>query len=203
MHIDNLFSIPENSPETLQKISGLLYLPNYISEEDEAFYLQNILQSEWLGDLKRRVQHYGYKYDYKVRFVDYSMKIGELPEWVQSLALQLYQQNLMPALPDQLIINEYEVGQGITHHIDCQPCFGENVISISLGSDCVMEFVHALSGEKIPVLLQRRSLVLLTGEARHLWKHGIVGRKKDTFQGISFPRNTRTSLTFRTILPTH
>jgi len=28
------------------------------------------------------VQHYGYRYDYKARTIDHSMRLGELPQWV-------------------------------------------------------------------------------------------------------------------------
>lgn len=41
---------------------------------------------------------------------------------------------------DQLIINEYTPGQGINPHIDNPTLFSSPIVSLSLGSDCVMEF---------------------------------------------------------------
>ena len=38
-----------------------------------------------------------------------------------------------------------------------------------------MEFRHP-GGRKVPVFLQRRSLLVMTGESRYLWAHGYVGR---------------------------
>lgn len=44
----------------------------------------------------------------------------------------------MPELPDQLIVNEYPAGEGIEAHIDA-PLFTDTIVSISLGSSCIME----------------------------------------------------------------
>lgn len=106
------------------------------------------------------------------------------------------------ALPDQVIINEYLPGQGITRHIDCVPCFGESVASLSLGSQCVMEFTHAKTGEKQQQQLDPRSIVVLAGEARYDWQHSIPQRKSDMWDGEKRMRGRRISLTFRTVILT-
>ncbi|RZL05487.1 MAG: DUF11 domain-containing protein, partial [Pedobacter sp.] len=102
--------------------------------------------------------------------------------------------------PDQVIINEYTPGQGISPHIDCEPCFGNTIISLSLGSACIMEFTHRKHGQKVEILLRPRSLVVLSGESRSLWTHGIPVRKQDVFGGCKFIRSTRVSLTFRKVI---
>ena len=48
--------------------------------------LSRIDNQQWLGDLKRRVQHYGFKYDYRERKVNLELRIGALPEWLQNSA---------------------------------------------------------------------------------------------------------------------
>lgn len=102
--------LTQNLAAQLARINGLRYEPLFLTPEEHIYLWQSIQQSEWLGDLKRRVQHYGYKYDYKARHIDYSMKIGDLPDWVQPLATRLFDAGVMPQVPDQLIINEYEAG---------------------------------------------------------------------------------------------
>lgn len=189
-----------NDLELLSKVKGLLYIPEYITKEVHSLFWQSVNAENWLGDLKRRVQHYGYKYDYRARFIDYSMKIGELPEWVMPFAKKLYQDGHMPAIPDQLIVNEYKQGQGIASHVDCEPCFGDTIVSLSLGSTCIMEFTNMETREKIEVLLEPRSLVVLKDDARYLWTHGITGKKADKFKGIKHERKTRISLTFRNVI---
>ena len=44
-----------------------------------------------------------------------------------------------------------------------------------------------------------RSLVLLYGDARFKWRHGIVKRQSDTWNGQKTKRQRRVSITFRTI----
>jgi alkylated DNA repair dioxygenase AlkB len=179
-------------------IPGLHYIRDSITPELHDYLITVIDQQSWLTDLRRRVQHYGYRYDYKSRSVDASQFLGPLPDWCLPFLQQLLQDGLIMQMPDQLIINEYLPGQGIAAHIDCRPCFGDVIFSLSLGSTCLMEFT---SGEKrAALLLEPCSVLLLTGEARYHWKHGIPARKTDTYAGKSYPRKRRLSLTFRNVL---
>ena len=182
-------------------ISGLQYIKDYINEEQHKWLLERIDKDQWLDDLKRRVQHYGFKYDYKARKVNLDMRIGELPEWLKKLSQKLYQDGHMSEVADQVIINEYEPGQGISSHIDCEPCFKDTIISLSLGSGCVMNFTNKSDRtKKIPVWLAPRSLVVLSGEARYEWLHGIAARKWDEWDGHKYERQRRVSLTFRKVI---
>jgi alkylated DNA repair dioxygenase AlkB len=40
----------------------------------------------------------------------------------------------MADIPDRLIVTEYEPGHGIAAHVDCIPCFGAIVYSLTLAS---------------------------------------------------------------------
>ena len=182
-------------------ISGLRYVENYIDEYQHDWLLGRIDKQPWLDDLKRRVQHYGFKYDYRARKVNHDMRIGELPDWLQKLSKNLYEAKYMPEIADQVIINEYLPGQGISSHIDCEPCFKDTIISLSLGSGCVMNFTNKFdTSKKIPVWLAPRSLVVLSGEARHDWLHGIPARKSDAWDNQKYERQRRVSLTFRKVI---
>jgi len=181
-------------------VSGLRYLPDYIDEKTEAFLLQKIDGEPWLSDLRRRVQHYGYKYDYKARRITPDFKIGAIPDWLSDLCNELYARKVFAKIPDQVIINEYQARQGITPHIDCVPCFGETIASISVCTPCVMEFTHIETGEKFAQLLEPRSLLTFSGEARYKWQHAIPQRKTDIIDGQKITRGRRISLTFRTVI---
>lgn len=173
-------------------IPGLRYVPNFLTTETHERLLAEVDSQPWLLDLKRKVQHYGFRYDYRSRSVDVSMRLGDLPPWAADVARLLLERGLTDRMPDQLIVNEYEPGQGISNHIDCEPCFDGNVISVSLGSCCVMNFTHKTTGQVVPVLLQPCSAVVLEREARYDWMHGIPPRKSDEFQGRTYKHN-RTS----------
>lgn len=186
------------------------YIPDYISEREEESFLRciNSDAAKWLIDLKRRVQHYGYRYDYRARHIVDDMRIGDLPQWVMPLAERL-RGKFFGEMPQQMIVNEYEPGQGIAPHVDCEPCFGDVVVSVSLGSTCVMDLARrggeenrvADSGdERVHLFLEPRSAVVLAGASRYHWTHGIAPRKKDVIGGEIFHRGRRVSLTFRTVL---
>lgn len=181
-------------------IKGLHYIPEFISQEQSTLLLGKIDQEPWLDDLKRRVQHYGFKYDYKKRNIDMGMKIGELPEWAMELVSGFQTSGYMPYPADQLIINEYLPGQGIAAHIDCEPCFEDFILSLSLGSHCVMEFISKDKSQSEELLLEAGSLLLMSGEARYEWMHGIKARKTDFFEDRKLPRSRRVSLTFRKVI---
>ena len=127
------------------------------------------------------------------------MYIGELPDWLGQLAQRLYDKtDLFDKVPKQVIVNEYQPGQGIAMHTDHRG-FGATVCTISLGDDWEMDFSEDGS-DKRPALLPRRSCVLLTGESRSIWQHGIAPRKSELTAGGRRNRRRRVSLTFRTVL---
>lgn len=176
-------------------IQGLLYIPDYLSIDEVTNLLKKLNKQNWDDTLSRRVQHYGYRYDYKARKVTADMHIGSLPNWLNDLAAQLKNDGLSEEVPDQVIVNEYQPGQGISAHVDCESCFGSRIFSLSLGSAAIMDFT--LEGKpKKEVVLERRSLVMMYGESRSIWKHSIPARLKD--KGIE--RETRVSLTFRSVV---
>ena len=149
----SLFSIslqqPDPGPQAaIATIPGLYYVPDYINEIEHDSLLAQIDERPWLDDLKRRVQHYGFKYDYKARRVARDMRIGELPKWLKELAEKLWIDGHMPEVADQVIVNEYEPGQGISSHIDCEPCFQDTIVSLSLESGCFMDFINKFDNEK-------------------------------------------------------
>jgi alkylated DNA repair dioxygenase AlkB len=103
------------------------------------------------------------------------------------------------AQPDQVIVNEYEPGQGIARHTDCKPCFGPTVAMVSLASDIEMDFTGPV-GQTERLKLERCSLLVLSGQAREEWGHEIAKRRSDPQFGIQ--RRRRVSLTFRSVTPT-
>ena len=188
---------------------GLEYHPDFLVASEEDGLLAHIDDSEWLTDLSRRVMHFGYKYDYTSRRLDETARIGPLPEWLAQLANMVREaaseeamQLLDPDRPfEQAIINEYLPGQGIAPHID-RDCFGPIVATVSLGSAVNMDFCCDSTGDEYVQRLVPRSLVLLYGDARFKWRHGIAKRHSDTWNGQKTERQRRVSITFRTIANT-
>nr|XP_003923799.2 alkylated DNA repair protein alkB homolog 8 [Saimiri boliviensis boliviensis] len=204
---------------------GLMVVEEIISSEDEKMLLESV---DWTEDtdnqnsqksLKhRRVKHFGYEFHYESNNVDKDKPLsGGLPDICDSFLEKWLREGYIKHKPDQMTINQYEPGHGIPAHIDTHSAFEDEIVSLSLGSEIVMDFKHP-DGITVPVMLPRRSLLVMTGESRYLWTHGITCRKFDTVQASGSQksgiitsnvgdltlskRGLRTSFTFRKVRQT-
>jgi alkylated DNA repair dioxygenase AlkB len=189
--ISQLLFLPPELP------TGLTYLADFVRPAEAVAVAQQIDALPWRGDLKRRVQHYGYRYNYKARQARREDYLGPLPDFLQALAQRLRDEGHFVGVPDQVIVNEYMAGQGISAHVDCQPCFGEVIASLSLLAPCIMRMQHQRTGQVADLWLEPASLLILSGPARHDWTHAIPARQSDVVGGQKHPRRRRVSLTFR------
>lgn len=161
--------------------------------------MADIDAAPWSSQLRRRVQHYGHRYDYGSRGVD-GAPAPPLPAWAGTLARRLHQDDHFDRPPDQVIVNEYLPGQGIGAHVDRVPSFGPVVASVSLQSACVMEFIHPEDKRRVPVRLEAGSLCVMTGPARFIGRRAIPTRKTDPGPNGRVSRGRRVSVTLRTVL---
>jgi hypothetical protein len=105
-------------------VKGLYYAPEVIF--DGQAFLDELDQHSWSSvsdsTQSRRVQHYGYRYDYLSRCV--GEPINPIPDGLLPLQEGLTAICLENGIIDetyvfnQCIVNEYESGQGISKHID-------------------------------------------------------------------------------------
>ncbi|KAM8814834.1 tRNA (carboxymethyluridine(34)-5-O)-methyltransferase ALKBH8 [Rhynchonycteris naso] len=204
---------------------GLKIVEEIISSEDEKLLLESVNWTEdtdnqnFQKSLKhRRVKHFGYEFHYENNNVDKDKPLhGGLPDVCDSFLEKWLKEGFVRHKPDQLTVNQYEPGHGIPAHIDTHSAFEDEIISLSLGSEIVMDFKHP-DGVTVPVMLPRRSLLVMTGESRYLWTHGITPRKYDPVQASKghrsgvitgdvgnltlCKRGIRTSFTFRKVRQT-
>ena len=177
-------------------IPGLRYVPGYLDVGEHDRVLGTVSGSGWQDAGGRRIQFYGHWYHHAKGVYP----VGDLPDWGLSLASRLCQDRLMPYMADQLIVTEYQPGEGIRPHVDA-PVFADVIVGVTLGSTCVMEFAR-VGNPTERVLLEPRSAVVLAGEVRQEWQHAIPARTGDEWEGLTLPRARRVSLTFRKMLET-
>lgn len=169
---------------------GLTYKEDIISPEEEKILLEYINLQEWQISLKRKVQHYGYIYDYATRNI-YKENALEIPKLFLDLSKKLGIEE-----PNQIIVNQYKPGEGIASHKDSN-IFGDQIASLSLLSPIQMDFKYR--NNEISIYLQPRSLLILEKAARYDWSHGITARKSDYVDNRLKKRSTRISITFRSV----
>lgn len=186
----------------LPDIPGLHYLHSFLGRNEADDVIRRIDAGTWQTDIERRVQHFGWRYDYRARTISRDMRIGPLPDWLEAIAKRLFETGLFARPPDQAIINEYEPGQGIAMHVDRQ-CFGPAVATVSVGDAWRMDLREGRQGRRGEhILLEVGSALVLTGPARTRWHHGIAKRRSEMTPSGKRPRKRRISLTFRTVLAT-
>ncbi|GCC29408.1 tRNA (carboxymethyluridine(34)-5-O)-methyltransferase ALKBH8 [Chiloscyllium punctatum] len=201
---------------------GLLVVEDFISAEYEKRLLifadgspYATVENAQRSLKHRRVKHYGYEFRYDNNNVDKDKPLpGGLPEICDDILEQFIKKGYVKFKPDQLTINQYEPGQGIPPHIDTHSAFEDGIFCLSLGAETVMDFKHP-NGLSVAVMLPRRSLLVMTGESRYLWSHGITPRKFDVVTASEMQktrtitddisnltlnkRGARTSFTFRRV----
>jgi alkylated DNA repair protein alkB family protein 8 len=82
--------IPNATTET--DIPGLIIIENFVTEAQEQDLLATIDKQPWTSIKNRRIQHYGYEFQYKgdhKNSIDTTCNLGGLPAWTNALTLQL------------------------------------------------------------------------------------------------------------------
>ena len=81
----------------------------------------------------------------------------------------------------------YLPGEGIGYHRD-DPLLGDPVSIFGSQSDSTMFFKNPSDGDSFHIRLFARSLLVLTGAARHEWHHWIPRQREDEVFRLTVPR---------------
>lgn len=172
--------------ETME-IPGLLYRPNYVSEEEEKQLMDLIDGRPWNHDIARRTQYYGYTY-YHTRQNILSMQPVDQPdthtgnlEDMDFLINRFVNDKLFPPdhPPTQVLVNEYLNNMSIKGHLDNTNAFGDVIVSLSLCAPSYMTMRSCDDPNKVmKVFMEERSALIMTGDARFAWRHGITRQKQ-------------------------
>jgi alkylated DNA repair dioxygenase AlkB len=168
------------------ELPGLLHVPEFITATEEGqldSFFSTQTHWDWLG--KKRRLPFGFTYSPSKRKI--VRPAPPIPPILHALAVRFNEVGMMKKVANQVVVQEYLTGQGIGRHTDSGD-FGPEIISLSLLSRCVMRFrCDGRAGHD--VVLDPRSALAMTGEARRDWTHEIPG---------SSVRDRRLSITFRT-----
>ncbi|KAJ4837267.1 Alkylated DNA repair protein alkB 8 [Turnera subulata] len=219
-------SIPVSLAASELNIPGLYLLHDFVTLEEEQELIAAVDERPWKNLSKRRVQHYGYEFCYETRNVNTERHLGELPTFVSPVVERISAiselDNSASVTLDQLTVNEYPPGVGLSPHIDTHSAFDGLICSLSLAGPCIMEFRRYSDGSWVPksassddmtvekpdsnfvrksIYLPPRSILLLSGEARYAWHHYIPHHKIDMVNDSVIRRGSRRiSFTFRKVI---
>lgn len=209
---------------------GLRYVTDFVSPEEEAELVEVLQRGDWLTHLIRAQQFFGLVY-YQTRHDLATLQPGtpraqagrsmdDLPGW---LIPRLVSTGVFPRGHqeiNQVAANDYRRTVGIAAHVEDVVSFGPNLATLSLLAPVTITLSVADEeknsreepgdgidhGNWVKVLLEPRSLLVLQGESRYRYRHGIrrsrLIRLRD---GSIYKREEdyhRMSLTFRELLDT-
>jgi len=95
------------------QVPGMRLIQGFLSKEEELEVLRVVDSLPWQEGLSRRVQHYGYTFDYSIRGINFDKPQIPMPPALFAVAEKMHDQGIIPILPDQLTVNEYPPGKGI------------------------------------------------------------------------------------------
>jgi alkylated DNA repair dioxygenase AlkB len=181
----------------LSDAPGISYVPEFISPPEEQYLLARADEGRWSDHWTRHTQVFGFSYDRASEDKLTPAPAAPLPRWSEHICRRLFERGILPRSPNQMGINEYLPGQGIAQHVDH---FGGSVVSLTLSAGCIMDITQPESKRRIALWLAPRSIIVLQGEARTRWEHGIGRRQKDIVGGHVIARERRVSITFRDVI---
>ncbi|XP_057799092.1 alkylated DNA repair protein ALKBH8 homolog [Salvia miltiorrhiza] len=225
--VNNTASVPVSTSASDLDIPGLHLMHDFVTPQEEQELLAAVDDRPWHRLAKRRVQHYGYEFCYDIRNVNTNQYMGELPPFMSPVLERIRSFQALGRAADtsldQLTVNEYPPGVGLSPHVDTHSAFEELIFSLSLAGPCIMEFRKYTTGawqenstsssdleNQIPeknlnfikkaLYLPPRSLLLMSGEARYAWHHYIPHHKVDKVNDSLIRRGARrVSFTLRKV----
>ncbi|CAK9008361.1 unnamed protein product [Durusdinium trenchii] len=204
---------------------GLRYCREFITSAEEDGLDQLLSDGPWLRHIKSRAQQFFglvyYETTHELPALQPShphaeneaRPLQDVPDWLMQrvFATGVFPRNEV----NQVAANEYLDRAGISSHVEEPTSFGPNLATLSMLSPVEMtltpaeEDLHGRDGldhgNWVKILLEPRSLLLLQGESRYGFRHGIrrskLVRLADGQQLRRGPGYRRVSLTFRELLP--
>jgi len=179
------------------------YYGKIFSPRESDFYYERLLNTiEWKNDeayifgkkyvTKRKVAWYGdrdFEYTYSnatKRALTWTKELLELKKSIEEETKETF---------NSCLLNLYHTGEeGMSWHSDGETDLKKNgaIASVSFGADRKFAFKHRETKEKVELLLEHGSLLVMAGTTQSHWLHRLPPTK--------LVRRPRVNLTFRTII---
>lgn len=200
----DLFSSHLSEPQNLLHKDGVVqYYGKIFSQQEATNYYEKLLNTiEWRNDeavifgkliiTKRKVAWYAdtqFEYRYSNR-----TKIA-LPWTPELLALKAVAEEKTKETYNSCLLNLYHDGsEGMAWHSDGEKDLKKNgaIASLSFGAERNFAFKHKETKQKVNIVLEHGSLLVMKGETQTHWLHRLPPTKK--------VQKPRINLTFRTII---
>lgn len=195
-------NISDPNLNLLPKDGTVNYYGKILSKDEADRFQQALLNTiQWRNDeavifgkkilTKRKVAWYG---DEEFKYTYSKTTKTALPWTAELLELKKICEAETGEIFNSCLLNLYHSGdEGMAWHSDAEKDLMKNgaIGSMSLGAERKFAFKHKSTGEKIELMLEHGSLLVMKDETQTFWLHRLPPTKK-----VSEPR---INLTFRTI----
>jgi alkylated DNA repair dioxygenase AlkB len=194
----------KETSDNLLPDDGIVNYYGKILKEDKAHYYLNKLHNtiDWKNDeaiifgkhfiTKRKAAWYGDK-DYSYT---YSNTTKQALVWTEELLqLKALVEKITKEKFNSCLLNLYHNGnEGMAWHSDDEKALGKNtvIVSLSFGAERKFLLKHKLTKQKVSLILENGSLLIMKGATQTNWLHCLPKTTKVT--------RPRINLTFRTIV---
>jgi alkylated DNA repair dioxygenase AlkB len=193
----------DDSEINLLPVDGEVNYHGVVLPQPEAQqYFNHLLQAiEWKNDeaiifgkhiiTKRKAAWYGDR-DYAYTYSNVTKQA--LPWTTELLDLKHIAEGISKTTFNSCLLNLYHNGtEGMAWHSDDEKSLGRDTTigSLSFGAERIFSFKHKQTKQKVSVLLESGSLLVMKGATQTNWLHRLPPTKKVT--------RPRVNLTFRTI----
>lgn len=206
-------------PVAMAHVRGIAYYRSFLSDEEASLALDTIDKNPWRNVIaKRRQQFYGATYYHTTNRnrdaqphneTEGALDIRQWDWLARKLQSKTWRARVFgnAPFPKQILINEYVGCTGISTHFEDEEAFGPVIATISLISPILMTLEHPrvhtnectdMLEPPSKVLLEPRSLFMMSESARYEWRHGIsrhrivplpngsvVARNRDSYRRVS------------------
>ena len=146
--------------------TGFSYVRDVFSESQDETVKKTLHNNTWEKYNGRSVQHFGHAYLGPSKVTATSHIPEEVSSIIQTYNAALEGLGLSHPPPNQITGTMYLPGEGIGYHRD-DPLLGDPVSIFGSQSDTTMFFKNPSNGDSFRIRLFARSLLVLTGAARH------------------------------------
>lgn len=187
----------------LPKDGTVNYYGKILDQKQSDKFYQTLLETiEWKNDeavifgkkilTKRKVAWYGdenFEYTYSnstKKAIPWTKELLQLKKWAEEKTEEKF---------NSCLLNLYhDVSEGMAYHSDGEKDLKKDgaIASLSLGAERKFSFKHKETKEKVELILEHGSLLIMKDETQSFWLHRLPPTKK-----VFTPR---INLTFRTIV---
>lgn len=195
-------NVPDSQKNLLPQDGTVNYYGKILNKEEADFYFKTLMQKiNWRNDeaiifgkkiiTKRKVAWYG---DENFEYTYSNSTKNALPWTSELLQLKKITEEKTGEKFNSCLLNLYHDGnEGMAYHSDGEKDLKKNgaIASLSFGAERKFSFKHKTTKEKVELVLENGSLLVMKNETQTFWLHRLPPTKK-----IFAPR---INLTFRSI----